>query len=127
MAQFEPMRMLKRLTGRMSGKSQVMMRRKQFRLPDGKVIAAGPHEAYLKERRDYKRHPLTEGERRQREKWTAVCREASVITHDPNHPCYAALHARWQEQLTDPSKTVHGKPITLFGNYVRSVLLREGR
>ena len=127
MAQFKPIRMFDRITGRLAGKSQVMTRQKTFRLPNGKLLVVGPHEAYLKERRDYKRHPLTEGERHQREKWTAVCREASVITHNPEHPRYAEFYARWQEQLTDKSKTVHGKPITLFGNYVRSILLQEGR
>lgn len=126
MAQFEPIRMFRNITGRLSGKSQVMTRQKTYCLPNGKLLVVGPHEAYLKERRDYKRHPLTEGERRQRERWTAVCREASVITHDPSHPRYAELYTRWQEQLTDKTKTVHGKPITNFGNYVRAILLQEG-
>ena len=126
MAQFEPIRMFERITGRLSGMSQVMTRQKKYRHPDGKVFKVGPKDVYLQERRDYKRHPLTEGERRQLERWTAVCREASVITHHPEHPRYAELYARWEEQLTDKTKTVHGKPIALFGNYVRAILLQEG-
>lgn len=126
MANFEPIRLLRNLTGRIAGKSQVITRRKHFGLLAGKLIKEGPHEAYLKERRDYKRKPMTEGERRQRERWTEVCREASAIVHDPNHPRHAELYERWQRILQGEADAVLGKrKFVQFGNFVRAVLLRE--
>ena len=128
MANFEPIRMFKNITGRLAGKSQIMMRCKKFGLSLGKLIKEGPREIYVKERRDYRLHPLTAGERTQLNRWTAVCREASQIVHNPNHPRYAEFNERWERlQRGEADPTVGMKQYMQFGNYVRSVLLREGR
>ena len=127
MANFEPIKLLRNLTGRLCGKSQVITRRKRFGLLSGKLIKEGPHEAYLKERRDYKRKPLTEGERRQREQWTNVCRAATAIVHNKNHPRYAELYDRWQRIQQGEADEVMGKrTFVQFGNFVRAVLLKGG-
>ena len=126
MAQFEPIRMFRNITGRIAGKSQVMTRQKHFGLLLGKLIKDGPHETYLKERRDYKRHPMMTGERLQRERWAAVCREASAITHDPNHPRHAEFEQRWQNLQQGNSDPIVGtRQFVQFGNFVRAVLLKE--
>ena len=126
MANFIPNRLFSYITGRLSGKSQIMTRQKHFGLLRGKLIKDGPHEAYLKERRDYKRHPMTVRERQQRERWTAVCREASTITHDANHPRYAEFQARWQRiRQGEPDSIVGTRQFVQYGNFVRAVLLKE--
>ena len=125
MAIFKPTRLFKHITGRLSGDSKIMTRLKKYYY-GGKLIKEGPNEAYVKERRNYKRHPLTAGERRQREKWTYACREASRITHDVTHPRYAELHERWLRVQGGKGDPVFGKRrFTQFGNFVRAVLLRE--
>ena len=85
----------------------------------GEVVALGPNELYLQERRDYNRHPLTSGEIRQREKWRAACREAQVILRNKSHPRYMELYHRWRAQLTADA------PCLQFPNFVRAVLSKE--
>ena len=125
MAIFIPTRFFRNLTGRLSGKSKIMTRLKKYYFK-GKLIHEGPHEAYVKERRDYKRHPMTTGELLQREKWTYACREGTRIAHDVSHPRYAELHERWERMQAGKEDAVFGKrQFTQFGNFVRAVLLRE--
>lgn len=102
------------------------MRQKKYRLPSGRIIKLGPKEAYVKERRDYKRSPLTEKEKAQKALWTEVCREGSRIVHDENHPRYRELYDRWLAQANGKSDPVTGRRyIARFINFVCAILLRE--
>ena len=125
MANFIPTSFFRFITGRLAGRSQVITRIKHFRHPDGKLFKDGPSEASLKQRRDYKYKPMTPAEQSQRNKWTAVCREASAIVHNPDHPRYAELQARWRAQTTSQPDAHIGKLVLQFPNFVRAVLLRE--
>ena len=84
----------------------------------GEVVGHGPKEIYAQDPRDYKEHPLTQGEQHQRTKWREACREASVIIRDKSHPRYMEMYEKWRAQLTD-------KEPMQFPNFVRSVLVRE--
>ena len=91
----------------------------------------GPQEYYRKDKRDFKRHPRSEKEEAQRLVWQEVCREASAIVKDKNHPRYAELRARWNEQFAGGAdemlnegrskKVVYG----MFPVFVRMVILKE--
>ena len=48
------------LTGKLSKEDRIVMRQKQYRLPNGKIIKCGPKEAFARDKRDYKRSPRTE-------------------------------------------------------------------
>ena len=85
----------------------------------GEVVGHGPKEIYVQNKRDYDHHPLTEGEKNQRNKWREACRAASEILKDPNHPRYMELYYRWRAQLKED------KPCKQFPNFVRSVLVAE--
>ena len=85
----------------------------------GEVVGQGKKELYMQEWRDYDRHPLTEGEQKQRLKWTEACREASAIIRDKSHPRYMELYHRWRVQLSS------GAPAMQFPNFVRAVLASE--
>ena len=114
------------LTGKFSRTDRIVMRQKKFRLPNGKIIKCGPKEAFARDKRDYRRSPRTEGEQIQRDKWQAVCQEATRIIHDKAHPRYAELYERWLRQANGHGDPVTGKRIIAqFGNFVRSVLNRE--
>lgn len=78
MANFETSAGIDSLTGKLNSRERIVMRQKKYRLPSGRIIKLGPKEAYVKERRDYKRSPLTEKEKAQKALWTEVCREGSV-------------------------------------------------
>ena len=79
MSQFETSAGIDSLTGKLNSRERIVMRQKKYRLPSGRIIKLGPKEAYVKERRDYKRSPLTEKEKAQKALWTEVCREGSRI------------------------------------------------
>jgi hypothetical protein len=126
MSQFETSAGIDSLTGKLNSKERIVMRQKKYRLPSGRIIKLGPKEAYVKERRDYKRSPLTEKEKAQKALWTEVCREGSRIVHDENHPRYSELYDRWIAQATGKSDPVTGKRcIARFINFVCAILLRE--
>ena len=126
MSQFETSAGIDSITGKLNSKERIVMRQKKYRLPSGRIIKLGPKEAYVKERRDYKRSPLTEKEKAQKELWTEVCREGSRIVHDENHPRYSELYDRWIAQATGKSDPVTGRRyIARFINFVCAVLLRE--
>lgn len=114
------------LTGKLSKRDRIVMRQKEFRLPNGKIIKYGPKEAFARDKRDYKRSPRTPAEEVQNSKWQAVCQEASRITHNPVHPRYEELYERWLNQANGHSDPVTGKRIIAqFGNFVRAVLNHE--
>ena len=96
------------LTGKLSKRDRIVMRQKEFRLPNGKIIKYGPKEAFARDKRDYKRSPRTPAEEVQNSKWQAVCQEASRIIHDEDHPRYAELYERWINQA-------NGKPDPVTG------------
>ena len=126
MSQFETSAGIERLTGKLSSKERIVMRQKKYRLPNGHIIKLGPKEAYVKEKRDYKRSPLTANETAQKARWTEVCREGSRIIHDESHPRYKELYDRWMAQTQGKSDSVTGKRlIPRFINFVCAVLLKE--
>ena len=117
--------------GKVSGKSGMTMRIKSYRDDEGHIIKMGPQEYYRKDKRDFKIHPRTAKEEAQRLFWQEVCREASAIIKDKNHPRYAELRARWNAQFKNGGdrflndgrleKVVYG----MFPVFVRMVLMKE--
>ena len=116
------------VTGKFSKKDRIVMRKKQFKYPNGKIFGCGPKEAFARDKRDYKRSPRTEAEEVQHARWTALCQEASRIEHDPNHPRYQEMVERHLAQLKGQPDPVLGKKrICQFGNFIRSVLSHESK
>lgn len=95
-------------------------RKKLIRDPlTGEIVGAGPNEFYIKNKRDYGKHPLTPNEQAQRAKWREACKAAQLIIRDRNHPRYMELYHRWRAQLSSP------KPCKQFPNFIRAVLIGE--
>ena len=123
------------LRGKVSGRgrpdSSMVMRIKSYRDDKGRVIMMGPQELYRLRKRDYKYSPRTEAEERQAGIWQAVCREASAIIKDTNHPRYAELRARWNVQFNGGCDAFLNEGRTeqviygMFPVFVRMVLLKE--
>ena len=121
------------LRGKLAGWSSVQARFKRWKDDSGRVIKVGPQEFFKRRSRDYDRSPRTEAELAQARLWSEVCREASTIVKDKNHPRYAELRARWNAQFNGGAdemlnegrekKVVYG----LFPVFVRMVLLKEYR
>lgn len=121
------------LRGKLAGWSGMQMRFKRWKDDSGHVIKVGPQEMFKRRSRDYKRSPRTDGELAQARIWQTVCREASVIIKDKNHPRYAELRARWNAQFQGGAdaflnegrdkKVVYG----MFPVFVRMVILKEYR
>ena len=123
------------LRGKLSGKGRpdanMVMRIKSYRDDKGRIVMMGPQEMYRLRKRDYKHHPRTAAEEKQAGIWQAVCREASTIIKDKNHPRYAELRARWNAQFEGTcdaflnegrtEKVIYG----MFPVFVRMVLLKE--
>lgn len=123
------------LRGKLSGKgrsdSSMVMRIKSYRDEKGRIIMMGPQELYRLRKRDYKYNPRTEAEEKQAGIWRDVCREASAIVKDKEHPRYAELRARWNAQFDGgcdaflnegrKEKKIYG----MFPVFVRMVLLKE--
>ena len=123
------------LRGKVSGRgnpdSNMVMRIKSYRDDEGHIIKMGPQEFYRLRKRDYKYSPRSAAEEAQAGIWQAVCREASTIIKDKNHPRYAELRARWNAQFKGgcdaflnegrTEKVVYG----MFPVFVRMVLLKE--
>lgn len=125
MAKFETSAGLNKLTGKLDKRSCLTMRQKTHHYPDGSIFGYGPKEVYAQRKRNYKRHPRTLAEQAQYEKWKSICREASVIIKDPNHPRYSEMVARHAAQFNGNPEPLIGKVICQFGNFVRSVLIHE--
>ena len=95
-------------------------KKKQFHDPlTGEVVATGPNEIFLQNKRDYGEHPLTSGETKQRGIWSQACREAQIIYRDKSHPRFMELYQRWRAQLSDPD------PYKQFLPFIRTVLASE--
>ena len=128
MAHYVPSDGFENFTGALSKKKiqgvnhMTVTRRKPVKDPlTGEVVGLGPKEIYAQERRDYKEHPLTQGETKQRGKWSQACREASRIIRDKSHPRFMEMYERWRAQLTSDA------PCKQFPNFVRAVLASEKR
>ena len=121
------------LRGKLAGWSGMQARFKKWKDDTGRVIKVGPQEVFKRRTRDYERSPRTEAELAQARIWSAVCREASTIVKDKNHPRYAELRARWNAQFQggademlnegESKKKIYG----MFPVFVRMVLLKEYR
>ena len=121
------------LRGKLAKKSGMQMRFKRFKDDTGHVIRVGPQEFFHRDTRNYKRSPRTAAEHAQAEIWKEVCREASAIIKNKEHPRYAELRARWNAQFNGgcdaflnegrKEKVVYG----MFPVFVRMVLLKEKR
>ena len=120
-----------KVSGRGSANSNMVMRIKSYRDDKGRIVMMGPQEFYRLRKRDYKRSPRTAAEEKQAGIWQSVCREASTIIKNKNHPRYAELRARWNAQFDGrcdaflnegrPKKVIYG----MFPVFVRMVLLKE--
>ena len=123
------------LRGKVSGQgrpdSSMVMRIKCYRDDTGHIVMMGPQEFYRLRKRDYKYHPRSAKEETQRQVWQEVCREASTIVKDKEHPRYAELRERWNAQFNGgcdaelnegrKEKKIYG----MFPVFVRMVLLKE--
>jgi len=119
------------LSGKLAKKSGMQMRFKRFRDDNKRVVRVGPQEFFHRNTRDYKRSPRTAAEQAQAEIWKEVCRDASAIYKNKEHPRYAELRARWNAQFKSggdeflnegrTEKVVYG----MFPVFVRMVLLKE--
>ena len=124
MAHYVPSAGFENFTGALSKKKiqnrLCVTRRKSVKDPlTGEVLALGPKEIYVQERRDYKAHPLTKKEVAQRSRWREACREAGAICRDKSHPRFMEMYDRWREQLRSEGACKQ------FPNFVRAVLVNE--
>ena len=126
MAHYVPTDGFENFTGALSKKKiqgvhhMTVTRRKKVKDPlTGEVVGLGPKEIYAQERRDYKEKPLTQGETKQRGKWSQACREAPLICRDKNHPRFMEMYERWRAQLSS------NEPCKQFPNFIRTVLVSE--
>lgn len=119
------------LRGKLARKSGMQLRFKCWKDDSGRVIKCGPQEYFKRNSRDYKQSPRTEAEEKQAGIWREVCREASAIVKDKEHPRYAELRERWNAQFNggcdaflnegQTEKKIYG----MFPVFVRMVLLKE--
>ena len=119
------------LSGKLAGWSQFQARFKKWKDDSGHVIKVGPQEIFKRRTRNYDESPRTEAELAQARIWSEVCREASAIVKDKNHPRYAELRARWNAQFQggadaflnegESKKKIYG----MFPVFVRMILLKE--
>ena len=130
MAQAELSPGIDSLRGKLAGSSGFQARFKQWKDDSGHVIV-GPQEIFKRRSRDYKRSPRTEAELKQARLWQEVCREASQIIKDKNHPRYAELRARWNAQFNEKPDVFlnegRNTPVKygMFPVFVRMVVLKE--
>ena len=131
MAQAELSPGIDRLRGKLAGYSGMQMRIKEWKDDSGRVIKVGPQEVFKRRSRDYDRSPRTEAESAQARIWKDVCREASKIIKDKNHPRYAELRERWNAQFKgggDPYLNEGEEKVKIYGMFpvfVRMVILKE--
>ena len=115
---------IRMMTGAISkvkdGPQLSVTRVKTFKDPiTGEVTAIGPNEMYLQNRRNFKKHPLTEKEQAQRAKWREACKAAATIIKDPSHPRYMEFYQRWRAHVSTVEKPMQ------FPNFVRAELAKE--
>ena len=131
MAQAELSPGFESLRGKLAGYSGFQARFKKWKDDSGRVIKVGPQEIFKRRSRDYKRSPRTEAEQAQARIWQEVCREASKIIKDKNHPRYAELRARWNAQIKgggDPYLNKDEEKVKIYGMFpvfVRMVIMKE--
>lgn len=131
MAQAELSPGIESLRGKLAGYSGFQARFKKWKDDSGRVIKVGPQEIFKRRSRDYKHSPRTEAESAQARIWKDVCREASKIIHDKNHPRYAELRERWNAQFKgggDPFLKQGEEKAKIYGMFpvfVRMVILKE--
>ena len=131
MAQAELSPGIESLRGKLAGYSGFQARFKKWKDDSGRVIKVGPQEIFKRRSRDYKRSPRTEAELAQARVWQEVCREASKIIKDKNHPRYAELRARWNAQFKgggDPYLNKDEEKVKIYGMFpvfVRMVSMKE--
>ena len=119
------------LRGKLAGWSGMQTRFKKWKDDKGKVIKVGPQEMFKRRSRNYDESPRTAAEERQAGIWREVCREASVIVKDKNHPRYAELRARWNAQFKGGCDAFLNEGLTekkiygMFPVFVRMVLMKE--
>lgn len=100
--------------------SITVTRKKHIKDPlSGEIVATGPSEIYIMDKRDYNKHPLTPAECKQRKNWQQACREAQRIIRDKTHPRYMELYRQWRAQLDEPHSYKQ------FPAFVRTILLHE--
>ena len=126
MAHYVPTDGFENFTGALSNKKiqgvhhMTVTRRKRVKDPlTGEVVGFGPKEIFSQNHRDYNENPLTQGETKQRGKWSQACREAPLICRDKNHPRFMEMYERWRAQLSS------NEPCKQFPNFVRAVLASE--
>ena len=126
MAHFTTMAGVEEVTGairkkKVRGVNQMSVtRRKKIKDPlTGEVVDLGPKEIFIQCKRDLKKHPLSENEKRNHGDWQKACQDAMPILRDKNHPRYMELYHRWRAQLSAPN---HYKQ---FQGYVKAVLKQE--
>ena len=126
MAHYVPTDGFENFTGALSKKKiqgvhhMTVTRRKKVKDPlTGEVVGLGPKEIFSQNHRDYMENPLTQGETKQRGKWSQACREAPLICRDKNHPRFMEMYERWRAQLSS------NEPCMQFPNFVRAVLASE--
>lgn len=126
MAHYTPTTGLEDFTGALSKRKvqgvnhMTVTRRKPIKDPlTGEVVAWGPKEIYVQDRRDLEEHPYSEKEKRNHGDWSKACLDALPILRDKNHPRYMELYHRWRAQLTDPD------PYVQFQGFVKAVLMHE--
>ena len=126
MAHYVPTNGFENFTGALSKKKiqgvhhMTVTRRKKVKDPlTGEVVGFGPKEIFSQNHCDYKENPLTQGETKQRGKWSQACREAPLICRDKNHPRFMEMYERWRAQLSS------NEPCQQFPNFVRAVLVSE--
>lgn len=131
MAQAELSPGIENLRGKLAGYSEFQARFKKWKDDSGRVIKVGPQEIFKRRSRDYKRSPRTEAEQAQARIWQEVCREASKIIKDKNHPRYAELRARWNALFKgggDPYLNKEEEKVKIYGMFpvfVRMVIMKE--
>lgn len=131
MARAELSPAIESLSGKLSGWSGWQARFKKWKDDSGHVVKVGPQEVFKRRSRDFKQSPRTTAEETQAAIWREVCRDASVIIKDKNHPRYAELRARWNAQFNGgydaflnegrKEKVIYG----MFPVFVRMVLMKE--
>lgn len=91
-----------KMQGKTSGDGKIILRCKQYRDANGRVIAEGPQEAYVVTNpRDRKKNPPTSAEQQHLELFGEASRRTAVEIA-PDSPRRAYWQQRFQAQLTVP-------------------------
>ena len=91
-----------KMQGKTSGDGKMILRCKQFRDANGRIIAEGPQEAYvITNPRDRKKNPPTGAEKQYIELFAEASRRTTVEIA-PDSPRRAYWQQRFQAQLTAP-------------------------